>query len=44
MIKKPFDINNLDQSLNFFLFYGKNEGAKKEEVSRLISNNKSRTI
>jgi DNA polymerase III delta subunit len=44
MIKKPFEISNLDLNLNFFLFYGKNEGAKKEEVLKIISNNKDRSV
>lgn len=44
MIKKIFEINNLNQDLNFLLFYGKNEGSKKEEISKIIFNNKDREV
>ena len=44
MIKKNFEIGNLDQSLNIILFYGKNEGAKKEEIAKLLLKNKDKQV
>ena len=44
MIKKSYEINKLDKDLNFFLFYGKNEGAKKEEILKITLANKDREI
>ncbi len=44
MIKKNFELNNLDQNLNLILLYGKNEGAKKEEISKILLKNKDRQI
>ena len=44
MIKKKFEINNLDKKFNFFLFYGKNEGAKKDEISKILSVNVDKKI
>ena len=44
MIKKSYELKNLDSNLNFFLFYGKNEGAKKEEILKILSDNKDREI
>ena len=39
MIFKSYELNKIDLSLNkFFLFYGKNEGLKKEALSILIKN------
>ena len=45
MILKSYEIKKIDfKKNNFFLFYGKNEGAKKEEVLKIISNNKDRSV
>ena len=44
MIKKSYEIVNLDKNVNLLLFYGKNEGAKKEEINKIISNNKGREV
>ena len=44
MIKKSFEIKNLSKKYNFYLFYGKNDGAKKEEIEKLIYTNKNSTI
>ena len=41
MIIKFYELNKIDQSNNkIILFYGKNEGAKKEAINRLIINKK----
>ena len=44
MIKKSYDLKNLDHNLNFFLFYGKNEGAKKEEILKILLDKKNREV
>jgi DNA polymerase III subunit delta len=44
MIKKSFELKNFNQNFNILLFYGKNEGAKKEEIFKIISSNKSKTV
>ena len=41
MIKKPYQISKDDLNLNkvqFYLFYGENEGAKEEKISELLLN------
>ena len=40
MIKKNYEIGNLKQNYNFFLFYGKNEGLKNETIFNLNSKKK----
>ena len=42
MIKKNYEIGNLRQNHNYFLFYGKNEGLKNETIINL--NNKKKDI
>ena len=42
MIKKNYEISNLKQNYNYFLFYGKNEGLKNETIINL--NNKKKDI
>ena len=44
MIKKSFELFNLDQNFNLILFYGKNEGAKKEEISKVLLKHKDRQV
>ena len=44
MIKKSFEIKNLFKKYNYYLFYGKNDGAKKEEIEKLIFAYKDSTI
>jgi len=44
MIKKSFEIKNLLKKYNYYLFYGKNDGAKKEEIEKLIFAYKNSTI
>ena len=40
MIKKNYEIGNLRQNHNYFLFYGKNEGLKNETIFNLNSKKK----
>ena len=41
MILKNYDLNKLDISKNnIFLFYGQNQGAKEEEIDKIIHKNK----
>jgi len=40
MIKKNYEIGNLKQNYNYFLFYGKNEGLKNETIINLNSKKK----
>ena len=40
MIKKNYEIGNLRQNHNYFLFYGKNEGLKNETITNLNSKKK----
>ena len=40
MIKKNYEIGNLKQNHNYFLFYGKNEGLKNETIINLNSKKK----
>ncbi len=44
MIKKTYEIRNLYSKYNYFLFHGKNDGAKKEEIDWLISINKNLSV
>tara|TARA_B100000902_G_scaffold103716_1_gene105950 strand:+ start:1008 stop:2000 length:993 start_codon:yes stop_codon:yes gene_type:complete len=44
MIKKSYEIQNIYKNYNYYLFYGKNDGAKKEEAENLISANKNRSV
>lgn len=44
MIKKSFEIKNLLKKYNYYLFYGKNDGAKKEEIEKLKFAYKDSTI
>ena len=44
MIKKSFEIKNLLKKYNYYLFYGKNDGAKKEEIEKLKFAYKNSTI
>ena len=36
MIKKNYELSNLKQNYNYFLFYGKNEGLKNNAINNLI--------
>jgi len=44
MIKKSFEIQKLFKSYNYYLFYGKNDGAKQEEIEKIISSNKDKSL
>ena len=44
MIKKLYEIKNFYKNNNFYLFYGKNDGAKKEEIENIILVNKNKSI
>ena len=44
MIKKSYELSELDEGLNFFLFHGKNEGAKKEEILKISLTKNDREI
>ncbi len=44
MIKKSYEISNIYKDYNYYLFYGKNNGAKKEEIENLISVNKDKSV
>ncbi len=44
MIKKPYEIKNLYKNYSYYLFYGKNEGAKKEEIEKAIIANKNMSV
>ncbi len=42
MILKSFELNKINLDIhNFILFYGKNEGAKNDEISKIIDNQKN---
>ena len=42
MIKKSFEIQKLFKSYNYYLFYGKNDGAKQEEIEKVLKEKKLR--
>ncbi len=44
MIKRSYEIKNLYKDYNFYLFYGKNNGAKKEEIEKFILSNKNKSL
>ena len=44
MIKKSYEIKNLYKNYNYYLFYGKNIGAKKEEIEKIVSFNKNKSL
>ena len=44
MIKKSYEILKLFKSYNYYLFYGKNDGAKQEEIEKIISSNKDKSL
>jgi DNA polymerase III delta subunit len=44
MILKSYEANKINLNIQkFILFYGKNDGAKHEAISKIISNNKKST-
>ena len=36
MIFKTYEINKIDESKNFYLFYGKNQGLKDECIKSIL--------
>ncbi len=44
MIKKLYELKNLYKNCNYYLFYGKNDGAKKEEIEKIILANKNKSV
>jgi len=44
MIKKSYEIKKIFKSYNYYLFYGKNDGAKQEEIEKIISSNKDKSL
>jgi len=44
MIKKSYEIKNLYKHYNYYLFYGKNDGAKKEEIEKIILSDKNKSL
>ena len=44
MIIKSYEIKNLNKNYNYYLFYGKNDGAKKEEIERLVLKKQNKNI
>ena len=44
MIKKSYEIKNQYKNFSYYLFYGKNNGAKKEEIEKIILANKNKSI
>ena len=44
MIKKLYELKNLYKNCNYYLFYGKNDGAKQEEIEKIISSNKNKSL
>lgn len=45
MILKSYEVNKIDiNKSNFILFYGQNQGAKEEEISKILEKNKDKTL
>ena len=44
MIKKSYEIQKFFKNYNYYLFYGKNDGAKQEEIEKIISSNKDKSL
>ena len=44
MIIKTFEINKIQQDINFYLLYGKNEGLKSECISEIIKKTDSKIL
>ena len=44
MIKKSYEIQKFFKNYNYYLFYGKNDGAKQEEIEKIISSNKNKSL
>jgi len=45
MILKSYEVNKIDiNKSNLILFYGQNQGAKEEEISKILEKNKDKTL
>ena len=45
MILKSYEVNKIDiNKSNFILFYGQNQGAKEEEISKILEKNKDKAL
>ena len=45
MILKSYEVNRIDiNKSNLILFYGQNQGAKEEEISKILEKNKDKTL
>ena len=44
MIVKSYELNKIKNNLNFFLFYGKNEGLKNQHIKQLLEKNNNSDV
>ena len=44
MIVKSYELNKIKNNLNFFLFYGKNEGLKDQHIKQLLDKNNNNDV
>ena len=44
MIVKSYELNKIKNNLNFFLFYGKNEGLKNQHIKQLLGENNNSNV
>ena len=44
MIVKSYELNKIKNNLNFFLFYGKNEGLKNQHIKQLLGKNNNSNV
>ena len=44
MIVKSYELNKIKNNLNFFLFYGKNEGLKNQHIKQLLEKNNNSNV
>ncbi len=44
MIVKFYELNKIKNNLNFFLFYGKNEGLKNQHIKQLLEKNNNSNV
>ena len=44
MIIKSYELNKIKNNLNFFLFYGKNEGLKNQHIKQLLEKNNNSNV
>ena len=44
MIVKSYELNKIKNNLNFFLFYGQNEGLKNQHIKQLLEKNNNNNV